>query len=154
MLYDNLWQTLPYFISSSRMPYSERPKNISMIFSSSIITPPPFRLHLYTTVSAANTTSNLKFFQENYTTLRMKLLVLAFAASLAALRRSSLYGAVRRKEKRPLRCCKLSYHLSSIKMFIISLLCVVQVHILSSMLPYKKLFHNNLLSNNSIIIWI
>ena len=45
-------------------------------------------------------------------------------------------------------------YLSSIKMFIISLLCVVQVHILSSILPYKKLFHNNLLSNNSIIIWI
>jgi hypothetical protein len=31
----------------------------------------------------------------------MRSLALAFAASLAALRRSSLYGAVRRKEKRP-----------------------------------------------------
>ena len=65
---DNLWQTLPYFISSSRMPCSERSKNNSMIFSSSIITPPPFRLHLYTTVSAANTTSNPKLFQKNYST--------------------------------------------------------------------------------------
>ena len=35
---------------------------------SSIITPPPFRLHLYTTVSAANTTSNPKLFQKNYST--------------------------------------------------------------------------------------
>ena len=45
---------------------SERSKNISMIFSSSIITPPPFRLHSYTTVSAANTTSNPKLFSKNY----------------------------------------------------------------------------------------
>ena len=90
----------PYFMSSSRMPCSERSKNISMIFSSSIITPPPFRLHLYTTVLAANTTSNFKLFQKNYTTPRVRLLALAFAASLAVLRRSSLYGTVRRKEMR------------------------------------------------------
>ena len=37
-----------------------------MIFSSSIISPPPFGLHLCTTVSAANTTSNPKLFQKNY----------------------------------------------------------------------------------------
>jgi len=69
ILFDSLWQTLPYFISSSRMPCSERSKNNSIIFSSSIITPPPFRLHLYTTVSTANTTSNPKIFQKNYITL-------------------------------------------------------------------------------------
>jgi len=33
-----------------------------------IISPPPFGLHLCTTVSAANTTSNPKLFQKNYST--------------------------------------------------------------------------------------
>ena len=47
---------------------------LSSVFSSVIITSPPFRLHLYTTVLAANTTSNLKLFQKNYTTLRLRLL--------------------------------------------------------------------------------
>ena len=101
----------PYFMSSSRMPCSERSKNISMIFSSSIITPPPFRLHLYTTVLAANTTSNLKLFQKNYTTsfwiVRDKLSVCAFAASLAALRRFSLYGAVSEKAQPLFADCAL-----------------------------------------------
>src|SRR5699024_1633208 len=50
----------------------------SMIFSSSIISPPPFRLHLYTTILAANTTSISKFFHKNYTILRVRLLAAAF----------------------------------------------------------------------------
>ena len=45
--------------------------------------------------------SSVKLFQKNYTILRARLLAAAFAALLAALRRSSLYGAVRRKENRP-----------------------------------------------------
>ena len=38
---------------------------------------------------------------KKFTILCVRLLAAAFAASLAAFRRSSLYGAVRRKEKRP-----------------------------------------------------
>ena len=43
----------------------------------------------------------LQFFQKNYTILFARLLVVAFAVLLAALQRSSLYEAVRRKESRP-----------------------------------------------------
>ena len=45
-----------------------------MIFSSVIITSPPFRFHLYTTVLAVNTTSNLKLFLK--TELEYSLIVL------------------------------------------------------------------------------
>lgn len=41
-------------------------------------------IHLYTTVLAANTTSNPKLFQKNYTTLREGLLAATFAALLSA----------------------------------------------------------------------
>ncbi len=61
MLYDSLRQTLPYLLPSSCIACSDRSKNNSTIFSSSIILSPPLRLHLYTTVLAANTTSDAKF---------------------------------------------------------------------------------------------
>ena len=43
----------------------------------------------------------INFQYKNYAILRVRLLAAAFAASLVALQRSSLYGAVRRKEELP-----------------------------------------------------
>ena len=67
-------------------------------------------IHLYTTVSAANTTSNPKVFQKNYTTpfcVRCnKLPECTFAALLAALCRPSLKEVVRQLSP-PMRCLPL-----------------------------------------------
>ena len=81
--YLGAWNAIPPTRPNPLLSYIVKiVRNISMIFSSSIISPPPFRLHLYTTVLAANTTSNPKLFQKNYTILRVRLLTAAFAASL------------------------------------------------------------------------
>src|SRR5699024_2941967 len=54
-----LWQARPYFVSTSLIACSDRSKNSSMIFSSSINSTASF--HLYTTVFARKTTWKEKF---------------------------------------------------------------------------------------------
>ena len=67
MLYEKLWQTFPYLLSSSRIACSERSKNNSIIFSSSMASSPPFRLLLYTTVLISKTTVFQNLCCKNYT---------------------------------------------------------------------------------------
>ena len=83
-----------------------------------------------------------KFFKKSYHTFgmeRSRLFECAFAALLAALRRSSLYGVVRRKEKRPF---VISNSMQPISGSFLRLLTVKHslAHILRFLLPvpYKR----------------